>query len=97
MIRISETASHTNRQNELGAQHDKIAKYVGYAGAGAGVAGLGAVAVAKGKAIVAKHRSTAKGHTKAVAKRDTWKREMNSAFKGTQYDASGSIKWRKRK
>lgn len=74
-----------------------IAKYVGYAGAGVGAIGLGTAAIAKGKAIAAKRRTTAKGHAKAVEKRDAWQKEMKSAFKGTQYDASGSIKIKKRR
>lgn len=76
----------------------EIGRYVGYAGAGIGVAGLGTAVIAKGKAMTAKKLTTANGHAKAVAQRDAWKREMNSAFKGTQYDAStGSIKRRKSK
>lgn len=48
----------------------------------------GAMATAayqKGRAMAAKRRTTAKGHAKAVAKRDAWAREMNTAFKGTKY------------
>ena len=63
----------------------------------AAAGGLGTAAIAKGKAVAAKYRTTAKGHAKAVAKRDAWKREMNKAFKGTQYDASrGSITKRRK-
>ena len=62
------------------------------------IGSLGAAAVAKGKAIAAKRRTTAEGHAKAVAKRDAWKKEMNSAFGGTKYANNGtSIKTSKRK
>lgn len=74
-----------------------IGRYVSYGGAGVGVAGLGTAAIAKGKAIAAKRRTTDRGHVKAVAERDAWKKEMESAFKGTQYDASGSVKKKKKK
>lgn len=49
-----------------------------------------------GKAIAAKRRTTAKGHAKAVAKRDAWKKEMNKAFAGTQY-ANGAPRQGKRR
>lgn len=52
------------------------------------VAGLGTAAYQGGKALAAKYRTTNKGHAKAVAKRDSWKREMQKAFKGTKYSAS---------
>lgn len=54
--------------------------------------GLGTAAYQTGKAIASKYRTTAKGHAKAVAKRDAWKKSMQEAFKGTQYDASGSVR-----
>ena len=51
-----------------------------------------------GKAIRAKHLTTAKGHAKAVAKRDNWAKEMNSTFKSVGYDASsGSLKNKRKK
>lgn len=47
--------------------------------------GLAAAAYQKGRAIAAKYRTTEKGHAKAVAKRNSWKREMQKAFKNTRY------------
>lgn len=53
---------------------------------GAGAIGMGAAAYQAGKAITSKYRTTKKGHAKAVAKRDAFRKEMNAAFKGTRYD-----------
>lgn len=64
-------------------------------GTAATLGGIGAAAYQKGRAIAAKYRTTAKGHANAVAKRDAWKKEMRSAFKGTVYDASGSVRKKK--
>ncbi len=80
---IKEEYNKGKNARKLGAD---IGKVVGYVGAGAGLAGLGTYAVTKGKAIAAKKRTTAKGHAKAVAKRDEFKREMENAFKGTPYE-----------
>ena len=52
------------------------------------VAGLGTAVYQGGKALAAKYRTTGKGHAKAIAKRDSWKREIQNTFKGTKYDAS---------
>lgn len=52
------------------------------------VAGLGTAAYQKSRALAAKYRTSDKGHAKAVAKRDAWKREIRDTFKGTKYDAS---------
>ena len=59
--------------------------------------GLGMGIAAKVSAANAKWRTTPKGHAKMKANRDAWKKEMESAFKGTQYDASGSVKKKKKK
>ena len=64
---------------------------------GLAAGGLGTAAYQTGKAIAAKHRTTAKGHAKAVAKRDAWKREMNEVFKGTAYDANRATKKKRRR
>ena len=94
---------HNDIVNNFNSGKDKrklaadIGRYVSYGGAGVGVAGLGTAAIAKGKAIAAKRRTTDKGHAKAVAERDAWKKEMQSAFKGTQFDASGSVKKKKKR
>lgn len=64
---------------------------VGMAARAAAVGGLGTAAVAKSKAIAAKRRTTAKGHAKAVAKRDAYRKEMQTAFKGTKYAKLPSI------
>lgn len=50
-----------------------------------GVLGLGTAAYQAGKGVAAKYRTTKKGHAKAVAKRNAWKREMDTAFAGTRY------------
>lgn len=53
--------------------------------------GLGTAAYQTGKAIAAKRRSTAKGHAKAVAKRDEWIREMSRTFAGTKYGSKRKV------
>lgn len=61
--------------------------------AGAATAGLaGTTAYNAAKAAYHSHKASAKGHAKAVAKRDAWKKEMQSAFKGTKYGASKNKK-----
>lgn len=48
---------------------------------------------------MAKDRITKKGHAKAVAERDAWKKEMYKAFKGTKYDqmtGAGTFKKKRR-
>jgi len=49
------------------------------------LAGLGYGGYAGARSLAAYVRTTPKGHARAVAKRDAWKREMNSAFAGTKY------------
>lgn len=65
------------------AFNDTSMKYTGY-----GIAGLGALGAGHSAAKMhnAKKRMTPKGHKKAVQKAEAWRREMNSAFKGTKYD-----------
>lgn len=58
------------------------------AAASAGALATGAYQT--GRAMASKYRTTAKGHAKIVAKRDAWKKSMQEAFKGTQYDANHS-------
>ena len=53
---------------------------------GIGVAGLGTSAYQVSRAVASKYRTTKRGHAKAVAKRDEFKKEMNNAFKGTRFD-----------
>lgn len=48
------------------------------------VAGLGTAAYQKSRALSAKLRTTKKGHAKAVAKRDEFRREMNKTFAGVK-------------
>lgn len=55
---------------------------------GIGVAGLGTSAYQVSRAVASKYRTTKRGHAKAVAKRDEFKKEMNNAFKGTRFDNS---------
>ena len=65
-------------RNQRIIDHQAVASLVGAAGLATSL-GSGA------KYAVHKYRTTAKGHAKAVAKRDAWKKEMKSAFKGTSY------------
>lgn len=58
---------------------------VGPALAGGAIGALGYSAYSKMKSNAAKNRTTAKGHAKAVAKRDEFQREMNRVFAGTKY------------
>jgi len=51
-----------------------------------GLAGFGTAAYQLGRAGMAAYRTTKHGHTKAVAKRNAWKREMNSTFKGMHHE-----------
>lgn len=61
-------------------------------------AGAAKTAYHTGKAIAAKHRTSAKGHAKAVAKANAWKKEMDKAFAGTKYGKkSGNAKRKNRK
>lgn len=46
------------------------------------LAGLGTAGYQAGRSIAAKYRTTKKGHERAVAKRDTFKREMDQTFAG---------------
>lgn len=62
-----------------------------------GVAGLGAAAYQKARAIAAKRRLSAKGHAKAVAKRDAWIKEMNNTFNGKTYTVPYSKRKYRRK
>ena len=52
----------------------------------AAAGGLGVAAGMKLASKVAKNRTTTKGHAKAVAKRDAWKKNMQEVFKGTKYE-----------
>lgn len=52
---------------------------------GVTLAGIGYGGYAGARSLIAKYRQTPKGHTKAVAKRDAWQKEMKSAFKDTKY------------
>ena len=62
----------------------------------AGGASLGLIALGAGlagketyhavKMASAQRRTTAKGHAKAVAKRNAWAKEMDNAFRGQPYD-----------
>ena len=78
---------NANSMNEaLSKSHDKrIYRNVAL---GIGVAGLGTSAYQVSRAVASKYRTTKRGHAKAVAKRDEFKKEMNNAFKGTRFDNS---------
>lgn len=81
--RVSENAAMSKAENRLNAA--KTLNKIQRAAGGIGAVGLG---ISAGAAIMskrAKNLTTAKGHAKAVAKRDAWKKQMQSAFKGTQY------------
>ena len=47
--------------------------------------GLGSYAGTRLRANVYKKRISPEGHAKAIAKRNAWQKEMDSAFKGTRY------------
>lgn len=64
---------------------------------GIALAGLGTAAYQAGKGLAAKYRTTVKGHAKAVAKRDAWKKEMDAAFKGTRYSRTNKKRMRLQK
>lgn len=83
-------------ENALSSNYGGSESLVGKAARVAAIGGLGVAAGSKAKAIIAKRRTTAKGHAKAVAKRDAWKKEMNKAFAGTQY-ANGAPRQGKRR
>lgn len=95
LYRAANDRAHKYWRTNLNA-YNALSAYAAPLGVGT-AAGFGTAAIAKGKAIAAKRRTTAQGHAKAVAKRDAWQKEMKSAFKGTQYDASGSVKTKKRR
>ena len=75
-------------KRKLGAD---IGRYASYGGAGLAALGYGAAIGSKIAAHKAKKRTTAEGHAKAVSERDSWKREMNKAFKGTKYAGQYSV------
>lgn len=83
---IQENRVVTDSKNAVTPPDTSYLKTIRNIGRGLAIAGLGTAAYQTGKAIAAKRRTTDKGHAKAVAKRDAWKREMDSAFKNTQYD-----------
>jgi hypothetical protein len=60
-----------------------IGSSLGLLAAGAGLAGKEGYHA--GKYFASLYRTTPKGHKKAIAKRDSWKKEMHNAFKGTSY------------
>ena len=53
--------------------------------AGAGAAGALVGAALNSDGIGARRYSSKKGHAKAISKRDAWRKEMESAFRGTEY------------
>lgn len=56
-----------------------------YATTPIGAVALGAGAYQLGKGLAAKSRTTKKGHIKAKAKADKWRKEMSEAFNKTKY------------
>lgn len=53
--------------------------------AAAGLAGGAGGVLLNSKGFSARRYSTDKGHAKAIAKRNSWEKEMRNAFKGTKY------------
>ena len=51
----------------------------------ADLAGLGYAGYAGTKSMIARHRTTPKGHAAAVARRNEFQREMNKTFANTKY------------
>lgn len=99
----SEYAKHLASNQKLKDQLDRQVKgansgfsvaKTGSIMAGVGLLGAG---IAGSKALAAKRRTTEKGHAKAVAKRDAWRKEMQNAFKGTKYAKLPEVKSKQRK
>ncbi len=63
-----------------------------YVSGGLTAAGAAKTAYHAGKAIASKYRTTKRGHEKAVAKADAWKKEMDAAFAGTKYGKRNLLK-----
>lgn len=85
--------------NEAWDVNDKLYQIRKYSGiphivGGLTVGAATSAAINKVRSVAAKHRTTTKGHAKAVAKRDAWKKEMQSAFKGTKYKDLPKVKSR---
>lgn len=85
---------HTQIQTHRDPYFHKAARLISGA---ATVGALTKAGVHTAKAIAAKRRTSLVGHAKAVAKRDAWKKSMQEAFRGTQYDASGSVRKNKKR
>jgi hypothetical protein len=62
-----------------------------YSAIAGGVGGLAGLAM-NTNGISARRNLSDKGHARAVAKRDAWKREMNSAFKKTRFNSKNMSK-----
>ena len=97
-IRMHVGENHPNYKqvSQLNNQLDTVGKLKD----AAGVAALGGYAYggyAGARSLAAARRQTSKGHAKAVAKRDAWKKEMKSAFKGTKYQNLPEVKKSTRK
>ena len=91
--------NYKNASNEAYTRANKFYDHDSLASGliGAGLGGLGYGGYAKVKSEIAKNRTTKEGHAKAVAKRDAWKKEMQSAFKGTKYSNIPKIQKKRRK
>lgn len=63
--------------------------------AGAGAAGALAGAAINSKGFSARKYVSDKGHARAIAKRNAWRKEMESAFKGTQYGGKAQKQFHK--
>lgn len=75
---------------------DKISQVAQKVGAGLAVGGYATSAAAKLRARQLRNQATGQKHREAVARASEFQREMNQAFKGTQY-ANGASKKRARK
>ncbi|MDT3387315.1 MAG: hypothetical protein LIR46_06070 [Bacteroidota bacterium] len=78
--------AHREISDMLDPRYGGTKSLIGTAARVATIGGVGAAAGLKIGSKVAKYRTTPKGHAKAVAKRNAWKKEMDKAFKGTPYD-----------
>lgn len=65
------------------------AKYSAIAGLAGGVGG----ALINSRGIGAGRYASDRGHAKAIAKRDAWRKEMESTFKGTRYGGNAQRKF----
>lgn len=90
-IHVSKNNPLYNDIEKFNGSQDLIRKAKGAAGLAA-IGGNIYGGYAGARSLAAANRTTDKGHAKAVAKRNAWKKEMQSAFKGTKYQNLPEVK-----